>query len=114
MIVLLPQVSIYVHLPILLIIFSLVYSATRHDRWDLILKEAAGWIIRIAMFLGSIGVVLYLLSSHDDNWPYLYGVAGVILIYYIWSMTNRQQPAKPTTTTSRSAADSPANTRNQQ
>ena len=30
-------VSIYWHLPVLLVAFSLVYSATRHDRWDRIL-----------------------------------------------------------------------------
>ena len=34
--------SIYWHLPILLVVFSLVYSATRHDRWDRILREALG------------------------------------------------------------------------
>jgi hypothetical protein len=56
--------SIYWHLPILLVVVSLVYSATRHDRWDRILREAIGWGFRIASFLALIGVVLYLLSTY--------------------------------------------------
>jgi len=56
-------VSIYWDLPVLLVVVSLVYSATRHDRWDRILKEAVGWGGRIAGFLALIGVVLYALST---------------------------------------------------
>jgi hypothetical protein len=56
-------VSIYWDLPVLLVVVSLVYSATRHDRWDRILKEAVGWGVRIAGFLGLIGVTLYALST---------------------------------------------------
>jgi hypothetical protein len=55
--------SIYWDLPVLLVVVSLVYSATRHDRWDRILKEAVGWGVRIAGFLALIGVVLYALST---------------------------------------------------
>ena len=55
--------SIYWDLPVLLVTFSLVYSATRHDRWDRILKEAVGWGVRIAGFLALIGVTLYALST---------------------------------------------------
>jgi len=55
--------SIYWHLPILLVVFSLVYSATRHDRWDRILREALGWGTRIGLFLVAVGVVLFLLST---------------------------------------------------
>lgn len=55
--------SIYWHLPILLVVFSLVYSATRHDRWDRILREALGWGTRIGLFLVMVGLVLYLLST---------------------------------------------------
>jgi hypothetical protein len=55
--------SIYWHLPILLVVFSLVYSATRHDRWDRILREAVGWGSRIGLFLVMVGVVLYVLST---------------------------------------------------
>ena len=55
--------SIYWHLPILLVVFSLVYSATRHDRWDRILREALGWGTRIGLFLVAVGLVLYALST---------------------------------------------------
>jgi hypothetical protein len=56
-------VSIYWDLPVLLVVVSLVYSATRHDRWDRILKEALGWGLRIVGFLALIGVSLYALST---------------------------------------------------
>lgn len=57
-------VSIYWDLPLLLVVVSLVYAATRHDRWDKILREGFGWGARIALFLTGIGVVLYLLSTY--------------------------------------------------
>lgn len=56
-------VSIYFDMPILLIVVALVYSATRHDRWDKILKEAGRWLWHIVLFLGGIGFVLYALST---------------------------------------------------
>ena len=56
--------SIYWDLPVLLVVVSLVYAATRHDRWDRICHEALGWGARIALFLVTIGLVLYLLSTY--------------------------------------------------
>lgn len=56
-------VSIYWDLPVLLVIVSLVYAATRHDRWERIFHEAFGWGLRIAVFLAAIGLGLYLLST---------------------------------------------------
>jgi Na+/phosphate symporter len=55
--------SIYWDLPILLVVVSLVYSATRHDEWRKILREALGWGFRIASFLALIGVGLYIAST---------------------------------------------------
>lgn len=55
--------TIYVHLPILIIVVSLVYSATRFDSWDKILREALHWGLRMSSFLLMIGVVLYALST---------------------------------------------------
>jgi hypothetical protein len=55
--------SIYWHLPILIVVVSLVYSATRYDRWDMIVHEAIRWGVRMALFLGGIGVALYALST---------------------------------------------------
>ncbi|MCX7665101.1 MAG: hypothetical protein N2112_06120 [Gemmataceae bacterium] len=55
--------SIYIHLPILIVVVSLVYSATRHDRWDLIFRESLRWAFRMTSFLVVIGAVLYGLST---------------------------------------------------
>jgi len=57
-------VSIYWDLPVLLVVVSLVYAATRHDRWDKIVSEATGWGLRISLFLVGIGLLLYLLSTY--------------------------------------------------
>lgn len=54
--------SIYWDLPVLIVVVSLVYSATRFDRWELILKEAFRWGLRMTTFLGGIGVALYALA----------------------------------------------------
>ena len=50
-------------MPVLLVTFSVVYSATRHDRWDLILRESLGWAGRIGGFLLAVGGGLFVLSS---------------------------------------------------
>jgi len=55
-------VSIYLHLPILIVVISLVYSATRFERWGNIISEAVRWGLRMSAFLCSIGVVLFLIS----------------------------------------------------
>lgn len=57
-------VSIYLDLPVLLIVVSLVYAATRHDNWDKIVSEGFGWGLRITLFLFGIGLTLYLLSTY--------------------------------------------------
>ena len=53
----------YWHLPILVVIVSLVYSATRFDEWGLILREALRWGLRLLFFLLVIVVLLYLVAS---------------------------------------------------
>jgi hypothetical protein len=53
-------VNMFWHLPILIVIISLVYSATRYDEWGPILREALRWGLRLAGFLVVIGVALYL------------------------------------------------------
>jgi hypothetical protein len=52
----------YIHLPILIVVISLVYSATRYERWINILQEAFRWGIRMLGFLCGIGVALYVLA----------------------------------------------------
>ena len=58
--------SMYAQLPILIVVISLVYSATRYERWDLILREAIRWGSRMVGFLIAIGVVLFLVTSFID------------------------------------------------
>jgi hypothetical protein len=54
--------SIYWHLPLMLLVISLVYSATRHEQWDEILIEAFRWGIRMFGFMLLVGVVLFAVS----------------------------------------------------
>jgi hypothetical protein len=60
---LLTNLSIYWQLPILIVVISLVYSATRYDHWGAILGEAVRWGLRMAVFLAAIGLVLYALAT---------------------------------------------------
>jgi hypothetical protein len=54
----------YWHLPILIVIVSLVYSATRFDDWKPIVYEAARWGLRLTAFLLVIMVVLYVVATY--------------------------------------------------
>jgi hypothetical protein len=56
-------VNIYIHLPILIVVVSLVYSATRHDNWEKIVREAVHWGLRMTTFLVTIGLILFCLST---------------------------------------------------
>jgi hypothetical protein len=58
-----PSYSIYWDLPVLIVVVSLVYSATRFDDWSSILQEAFRWGRRMTVFLGGIALALYALSS---------------------------------------------------
>jgi hypothetical protein len=51
-----------VDLPLLIVLISLVYSATRFDQWPAILREAVRWGLRLTAFLFAIVVVLYLVN----------------------------------------------------
>jgi hypothetical protein len=55
--------NLYWHLPVMILIVSLVYSATRFEPWGAILVETGRWILRMSSFLLGIAVVLYLLAS---------------------------------------------------
>ncbi len=54
--------SIYWHLPFMLLIISLVYSATRFEDWDAILFETVRWGGRMLLFMLGIAVVLFVVS----------------------------------------------------
>ncbi|MGL4420350.1 MAG: hypothetical protein ACRCZF_06780 [Gemmataceae bacterium] len=91
--------SIYWDLPVLLIVVSLVYSATRHDRWSRILLEAIGWLFRITSFLVMIGVSLYVLSTYPDYRYHLIALGGILFGAYTlagWYFTGKKpSPEKP-------------------
>ena len=60
----LPAHNIYlVDLPLLIVLISLVYSATRFDQWGPILREAFRWGLRLTGFLVAIAVILYVLAT---------------------------------------------------
>lgn len=56
--------TIYWHLPLLIVVISLVYSATRFDEWGPILREALRWGLRLTGFLMVIVVILFALSVY--------------------------------------------------
>jgi hypothetical protein len=55
--------NIYWHLPILLVVISLVYSATRFDQWGAIFHEAFRWGLRLFTFLAGVVAALYVVSQ---------------------------------------------------
>jgi hypothetical protein len=48
-----------IDLPLLLLVVSVVYSATRFDHWASIVREAVRWGVRLVAFLVAVGLVLY-------------------------------------------------------
>ena len=58
-----PNALYYLHVPVLLVLISLVYSATRYDQWQHILREALRWGMRLLTFLVVIALVLYAVAS---------------------------------------------------
>ena len=85
--------SVYWHAPVLLVTFSLVYAASRHDRWDRILWEAAEWAGRIGGFLLTVAVGLYVFSTHPDRWPVLAAVSAVLAGGYYYLTGRKKKPA---------------------
>jgi hypothetical protein len=56
-------VNMYWHLPLLILLVSLVYSATRFDQWQPILRDTFRWCLRLVGFLGAIAFVLWTLGQ---------------------------------------------------
>ena len=52
----------WLHLPVLILVISLVYGATRFDDWPHILREARRWVVRLVSFLAVVILVLYVLA----------------------------------------------------
>lgn len=57
----------YLHLPLLIVLISLVYSATRYEEWSSIFSEALRWGLRMVVFLGGVGVVIWIVDVFV--WP---------------------------------------------
>ena len=53
----------YLHLPLLIVLVSLVYGATRFDQWDMILRESLRWGLRLTGFLAAVVVILFLVAT---------------------------------------------------
>lgn len=87
---LLPGHNIYlVELPLLIVLVSLVYSATRFDEWGAILREALRWGLRLAAFLVAIGIVLYVLH-HYESVVLALVAAFVLVVIFIATNTNQR------------------------
>jgi hypothetical protein len=54
--------NIYWHLPILIVVISLVQGATRFESWRSIFVEAFRWGLRMTIFLISVAAVLTILA----------------------------------------------------
>jgi hypothetical protein len=51
-----------VDLPLMVVLISLIYSATHYDQWGPILREAVRCGLRLVGFLGVVALVLFLLA----------------------------------------------------
>jgi hypothetical protein len=87
---LLPGHNIYlVELPLLIVLISLVYSATRFEQWGAILFEAIRWGLRLALFLVAISIVLYVL--HYFNSVFLAFLATLVLVIVFIALNMQQR-----------------------
>ena len=57
-------VAYFWHFPLLIVLVSLVYSATRYDDWASIGKEALRWGLRLTAFLVGALVVMLLIRYY--------------------------------------------------
>jgi hypothetical protein len=79
------ELSIYVlDLPLLVVLISLVYSATRYDEWGPILQEAFRWGARLVGFLCAIAALLYAVTVGGMMAVYIVTVLVVVFGLYIW------------------------------
>jgi hypothetical protein len=69
--------NFYWHLPLMIVVISLVYSATRFDQWPMIFREAFRWGLRMTLFLIGIVLILSGLSLEESSWLLRTGLIGV-------------------------------------
>lgn len=77
--------SMYLQLPLLIVVISLVYSATRHDDWPGILQEAFRWGLRMAFFLGMIAGNIFILVT-VPFWAFLVILGGQLVVFLVYMM----------------------------
>jgi hypothetical protein len=70
-----------VHLPVLIVVVSLVYSGTRYDHWGAILWEALRWGGRLTGFLICVVGFLSLLNE-----AFLLGIVEEVVAGAIWGV----------------------------
>jgi phage shock protein PspC (stress-responsive transcriptional regulator) len=83
--------TIYWHLPVLIVVVSLVYSATRYDDWGAIVREAVRWGVRMTTFLGGIGIALYFIAWWIDSglgWWVLavVGTGALVIVAIVYAL----------------------------
>ena len=54
--------NVFLHLPILIVLVSLVYAGTRYDDWHNISREALRWGLRLMGFLAAVMGVLFFVA----------------------------------------------------
>jgi hypothetical protein len=55
--------SVYWHLPLLIVLISLVYSGTRYDDWPHIWREALRWGLRLTGFIAIVILVMAVVAA---------------------------------------------------
>jgi len=81
----------FVELPLLILLISLVYSATRFEEWRAILYEAIRWGLRLTLFLIAIGIVLYVLHYFNSLVPALFA-AFVLAVFFVALNLRQRSP----------------------
>ncbi|MFN4257669.1 MAG: hypothetical protein ACK4RK_00095 [Gemmataceae bacterium] len=68
-------------LPLVILVVSLVYSATRFEDWPQIIHEAIRWMIRMSLFLLGIVLILSGLGLEDSSMALraILTITGIIL-----------------------------------
>jgi hypothetical protein len=77
------------YLPPLVIVVSLVYSATRFEEWRNIIVYAIRWALYILSFLAGAYILLYLVSVNIH--PYLFVCLLLVLTAFVLFF-NRKDP----------------------
>jgi hypothetical protein len=75
--------NIYWHLPLMIVVVSLVYSATRYDHWDAIVREAVRWGLRMTLFLVGIVLLLAGMSMEESSLALRIVLIGIGLVVEI-------------------------------